>query len=438
MRLEKLVKKLENNKRKQMPLEGKLDKLKIIGITGSRGKSTTAYFIHNYLKKMGYKSALYSSIMIDSPKSRFKNQEAMENPLYDDDMLLDAIKSSVNNDCDFLVLEVNERAISKGIVNDIEFDVRLLTNVIPDDNCIFGDYIKLKKSFIETSDNSIKIVAVIDDVTRELYQHHPNIVTVCTEHLRDYKLSKDCNIDYLLKPSEKIYSTINGLDFLISDQKNKILRECRSNMLFPFHGLNIVCAYAVLNELGIDLKAFDRFIKNIEVPGRDEVIEYKNNKIIVTPNLVPHLEHLKAYKDRKEINKIYLVTGSTGYDFVTWDDEFKTEAYKKAHEYDIKFAYDYLAKYVDKVFITKTDIGGVNAEDFLNYQASLLTGKVEYEIVSNRKKALINAIKELSNNDVLLVSGRGNREVMCITKNKIVKFKDKDEIIKIVKGEKYV
>ena len=248
MRLEKLIRKLENNKRKQMPLEGKLDKLKIIGITGSRGKSTTAYFIHNYLKKMGYKSSLYSSIMIDSPKSRFKNQEAMENPLYDDDMLLDAIKSSVNNDCDFLVLEVNERAISKGIVNDIEFDVRLLTNVIPDDNSIFGDYIKLKKSFIETSDNSIKIVAVVDDVTRDLYQHHPNIVTVCTEHLRDHKLSKDCNIDYLLKPSEKIYSTINGLDFLISDQKNKILRKCRSNMLFPFHGLNIVGAYAVFNE----------------------------------------------------------------------------------------------------------------------------------------------------------------------------------------------
>ena len=42
---------------------------KIIGITGSRGKSTTAYIVHEYLKFLGYKSILYSSLGIDSPAS---------------------------------------------------------------------------------------------------------------------------------------------------------------------------------------------------------------------------------------------------------------------------------------------------------------------------------------------------------------------------------
>ena len=52
-------KEFQNKSRKQD------SKLTIIGITGSRGKSTTALMIHNYLKYIGYKSTLYSSVMVD-------------------------------------------------------------------------------------------------------------------------------------------------------------------------------------------------------------------------------------------------------------------------------------------------------------------------------------------------------------------------------------
>lgn len=52
--------------------------LKIIGITGSRGKSSTAYIVHEYLKQLGYKSVLYSSVKVDSPASFTNPNEAVE------------------------------------------------------------------------------------------------------------------------------------------------------------------------------------------------------------------------------------------------------------------------------------------------------------------------------------------------------------------------
>ena len=66
-------------------------KLKLIGITGSKGKTTVANILHQYLKKAGYKSVLYASNGIDSPASFNIVGEAIENPLPNEQILLNAI-----------------------------------------------------------------------------------------------------------------------------------------------------------------------------------------------------------------------------------------------------------------------------------------------------------------------------------------------------------
>ena len=82
--LEEINKKIESQKRfntLKKDYKGKKveDKdLKIIGVTGSRGKTTVAYIIHEYLKSCGYKSMLYSSLGIDSPSSMYKKYEACD------------------------------------------------------------------------------------------------------------------------------------------------------------------------------------------------------------------------------------------------------------------------------------------------------------------------------------------------------------------------
>ena len=92
--------------------------LKIIGITGSTGKSTTAYIIHEYLKQQGYQSVLYSSICVDSPASYIKKEEAYEVAVGSKEALLSIIEETEACGAEYLVLEINESSIAKGIVKD--------------------------------------------------------------------------------------------------------------------------------------------------------------------------------------------------------------------------------------------------------------------------------------------------------------------------------
>lgn len=437
MKIDKIIKNIENRYHKGIAITKTNDDLKIIGITGSNGKSSTSYIIHQYLKKTGHKSALYSSILIDSPLSNYKNFTAVENPLYDEEMILDAVSSSINAGCEYLILEVNERSILKGLVDNIDFDIRVLTNIKSKQNQLYDNYVELKKQFIKSKDSSVKIVVVTDDDTASIVNEDNNIKVVTTEYLKKLKLNNREKVDYLLSSVDKYYCTIEGLNFKLKDINKNNLIKIKSKMFYPFHGLNIACAFSVLSELDIDLKDFSSFIKNIEIPGRDEVIKYKTNKIIVSPNLSPHLEILKEFKNSKQINNIYLVTGSTGYGFVTWDKDFETNKYKEIHEYDMKFAYRYASKYADKIFITTTDIADNNMLDFLEYQKSLVCDNTKCIVINDRKKAIEKAINCLQEKDILLVSGRGNREFMCISKNKICRFQDKKEIMNIIKGGYY-
>lgn len=158
MKLEKLKKTLEKKvKEKRHPLRKEknqvnnknIDNIVVIGITGSRGKSTISYLVHEYLKAIGKKSILYSSICIDSPKSYIDKNQSCDIPIPDEKTILDIIEQAEEYEAEYLVLEVSERAIEKGLVKDIPFDIKVLTNLNPYHNKDFyrpEDYVKIKKS----------------------------------------------------------------------------------------------------------------------------------------------------------------------------------------------------------------------------------------------------------------------------------------------------
>ena len=100
-KFDRLKEEYKNKKRKD-------DKeLKIIGITGSRGKSTVAYIVHEYLKQIGKRSVLYSSLGVDSPASIIKKEEAIELAVTSTESLLSILEEAENYDADYLILEIN-------------------------------------------------------------------------------------------------------------------------------------------------------------------------------------------------------------------------------------------------------------------------------------------------------------------------------------------
>ena len=107
-----------------------LDKMKIIGITGSTGKSTTAYIVHKYLKSCGYRSILYSSVMIDSPASIIDPNESCEVSIYNEEDLLSIINEAESYNTEYLVLEINESILEKKIVKDLVVDIFLIKKIL--------------------------------------------------------------------------------------------------------------------------------------------------------------------------------------------------------------------------------------------------------------------------------------------------------------------
>lgn len=204
----------------------------------------------------------------------------------------------------------------------------------------------------------------------------------------------------------------------------------------PYSSFNITCAYSVISELKLmDDSIFKEVIKDIKIPGRDEVIdvsEYK--KIIVSLNLVPQLEILKKYKERGEIGKIIVVTGSTGLGFASWDSGHDMETLTKDKREAVSFAFKYILNNADYLIITTSDRGDI-LNPFIELEKEIVEGKMEYMMCLDRKEAIKKAI-DITNDEgkmnVTFVSGRGNRNVMCLEKGKITLFNDKEVIKKLI------
>lgn len=431
MKKEELLSKLHKNnktkiKKKYRCLQN--DKLKIIGITGSHGKSTVAYLLNEYLKKLGYKTVLYSSIMIDSETSIYINNTSTEVPLSNEVMLFHALEEAINTYSDYLILEVNDSTINKGICDDLDFDIKVLTNIEPLENQMFENYVELKKQFI-TNGNHKTIIGLVSDITIDLYHDIMNkdVVTYTTEYFLENKNIKENDVTFYLRPSNNKYHSFSGLEFEVVNQNDKY--KVKTNLNMPFHGLNILCLITIIQTLNLfDKKEFNEFIKNINIPGRDEVIKYKNGYVMISSGSIPQLEVLAEYRNKNEISKITLITGSTGNLFPTWNKEYTSQKYIEQMDYDMKFAYNYAIKYVDEIVITANDPGNNDLKELLTKQENLVKGKTQYKVIESRIDAIHYALDNIKSKEVVFISGRGNREIMC-ENNSIIKHLDKNVVI---------
>lgn len=441
MRIERLKNKLkevlgkEKNNIKLKINKEKTEEIKkepiIIGVTGSRGKSSVCYILHQYLKSLGYKSILYSSIEIDSDLSYVKKHSAVDNPLKSKKSLLSAIEQCINSNADYLILEVNERAIDLGLIDDIEFDIKVLTNIVEKQNEVFyPDYVNIKKRFLRNSSKDEKLILVVKDnhccdLINELSAESLRLIT--SPYLKQ-KYNVNTNyLDYIINSTKEPFDSLDGVNFCIENRKKTEIFS--SKLLFPYSTFNIACVYAVLNELDVyDDKRFHELLQKIYIPGRDEVIKFNDRILIISVNLVPQLEYLRKYILN---NKLIVVTGATGIGFKGWLNEFDEEKVLKDKELSINFAYNYIIKNADELYITLSDSGSSNKIELLNKQQKIVDNKIKCFVDLNRKNAIKSAILNSQPHDVIFISGRGNREILCDSKDNITLSKDIDLLSQI-------
>ena len=416
--------------------------LKIIGITGSNGKTTTALIVHEYLKSIGLKSVLFASCGIDLEISNYDKDSEVDIPIFNETSLINAIDGAIKERADYLILEINERTIEKGYIEGIPFSIRALTNIVPKHNTLSyteEEYVNIKKSFF-TFDDEDDCTCIYTLTEKELLeelisQNNKPYKVVSSEYVARVKGVEEAKIDYMLHQGTKEFDSLEGLNFNIKTKTKDV--ECHTNLIMPFNALNITLAYAILDSLGeMEDSKFNQLLEEIKIPGRDEVIKYNGRTIIISVTCTPHLEILKRYKENNKINNIILITGSFGNGFNSWLSEYKDENFKNYVNESMRWAYSYFIKNADKIYITTNDYASSNVSELLSSQENEIKGKIAYEVIENRKAAIKKAIEESKEGDVIFISGRGNRKVFCNNTKTVEMYLDKEIVNKEIREKK--
>jgi len=126
-----------------------VNQIKIVGITGTNGKTTTASAIYSFLLDLGYKVAMQGT------RGLFMNDEIVEGKTLTTPSVLNTYKhiyQAVAADCDFFIMEVSSHAIVQKRVEGLNFELKILTNITQDHldyHKTIGEYTAVKNSFFE-------------------------------------------------------------------------------------------------------------------------------------------------------------------------------------------------------------------------------------------------------------------------------------------------
>jgi len=126
-----------------------VDKIKIVGITGTNGKTTTASAIYSFLLDLGYKCAMQGT------RGLFMNDEIVEGKTLTTPSVLNTYKhiyQAVAEGCEFFIMEVSSHAIVQKRIEGLNFELKILTNITQDHldyHKTIGEYISVKNSFFQ-------------------------------------------------------------------------------------------------------------------------------------------------------------------------------------------------------------------------------------------------------------------------------------------------
>lgn len=369
------------------------NKLKILGVTGTNGKTTTTYILENVLK---------NSARIGTTGYRIGNIEyESKNTTPESLDLIKLMKKCVNEKIEYFIMEVSSHALSLGRVNMLEFDGAIFTNLTQDHldfHKNMEEYFLAKASILNHMKKDSKLIINKDDVfVKRLSKNTSSISLLENADLKgeiiEYSLEY-MKVKIVYKEKEYIFNT-------------KLMGE--------YNLLNILGAIMLLININFDIEyIIDKISKISSINGRFELIENDKNVMIVVDyahspdGLLNILKTL--YKMKK--NRLITLFGAGG-------DRDKTKRPIMA---------SVASKYSDFIYLTSDNPRTENPEDILDDLESGFENYNKYFRISDRKCAIITALDSLLENDILLIAGKGHENYQIIGNEK--KYFDDRQVVK--------
>lgn len=361
----------------------KIKNIKKIAVTGTEGKTTTTTIIYNFLKSTQSDCLLIGSNGIFSYCNMRNEFIKTENttPLLED-VYEFLIKKNFRYD--YLIMEVSSQAIATNRILGFSFDSVILTNIDQD----HLDFHHTKCDYMHTKgeifiNKPTLLVLNKDDLAFD-YFNRLNIAKVYS-----YGESKS---DFQIK---NINANLFGTEFMIT--KNKKTYRVNSLLIGKFNAYNITAALTVIYSLGYKIEKFIAFINDFSVvSGRMEKYFLNNRLVIVdyahTETAVKEVFNFIAPFKK---NRLITVIGAGG----------ERERYKRKVYGTVSSIYS------DYVYFTEDNSRDEKVEYIINDMIKDVT-KANYEVIYNRYLAIEAALKNSSDDDIILILGRGSEEEM--------------------------
>ena len=372
-------------------------KLEIIAVTGTNGKTSTAYIIYNLLNMLNKKCMYVGTLgIMDGEYNKNTN-----NTTPDCEILSEEFKKAIRRKTKYVVMEVSSHSLSLGRVNLINFKGAIFTNLTHehlDYHVTMSDYCLAKQKLFNSLDNNSFAIINYDD------KYHFEMEKFCKAKIVHYGLELN---DYQIK---NVLRGLEGISFDLGGYEN-----IKSKLLGMVNVYNLSAAFLTLLQLGINEHEIKKSLNDItNINGRLEKI-YNNNFTVIldyahTPDAME-----KVLLEIKPLvaNRLIVLFGCGG----------NRDTTKRPLMGEIA------TTYADVTYITSDN---PRHEEPLLIIKDILQGcKNEKKIVieENRELALRKALAEIQMGDILMVLGKGHEEYQIIGDEQI-ELSDKKMICK--------
>ena len=370
--------------------------LKLIGVTGTSGKTTTCFLIYQILNKLGIKTCYIGTIgcYIDNDVVELSNTTPDILELYN--LLLTAKEKG----CKVIVMEVSSHSLAEERIKGLKFDVCAFTNLSQDHldyHKTMEEYCKCKAKIVNYLKDKGKIIVNVDDEYSKYF--------IC-----DKSLSLGINgSNYKIK---EFHMENTHTDILFNVNNDSY--EVRTNLIGKFNVYNYLTSLALINNLGISVNDIINVTDSIHAPvGRAQIVKVGTSIAVIdyahkpdaVSKIIPLFREVTKGKiitiigcggDRDPMKRPIMgniATSLSDYVILT-NDNPRTE---------------------DEKLIMKDILEGITTDN--------------YEVIYDRKDAIKKGISMLKDNDCLLILGKGHEDYQIIGRTKI-HLSDYEEVTK--------
>lgn len=380
-------------------------KIKLVGITGTNGKTTTVTLLYRLFSSMGKSCGLISTI-----ENRIKENIIPTERTTPDALTLNSLFAEmVKQGCEYAFMEVSSHAVVQNRIAGLKFSCAVFSNITLDHldyHKTFENYIKAKKKFFDDLSSKAFAISNLDDKNGKVMLQNTKAKKLF------YSLS-NASADYR---ATVLDDSFDGLQLIIDN------KEIFSPLIGRFNAYNLLGIYSVAVTLGMAKQEVLVHLSALNsAPGRFERYRLSSGAVAIidyahTPDALENV--LKTIKEINAVKKqkVFCVVGCGG-------DRDKTKRPIMA---------SIGQKFSDVLILTSDNPRTEKSEDIIEDMRKGLTkdkeGKMHF-CITDRREAIKLACTLAQKNDIVLVAGKGHENYQEINHIKH-HFDDKEEVLK--------